>query len=65
MKFNLYQDQKGEWRWHLVAANGAIIGDSGEGYVHKRHCLDMIHRIKRDAHLAETMVNGELVDNED
>jgi uncharacterized protein YegP (UPF0339 family) len=32
-RFDRYQDQAGEWRWSLIAANGEIIADSGEGYV--------------------------------
>jgi len=33
MKFHVYQDLKGEWRWRLVADNGRIMADSAEGYV--------------------------------
>lgn len=32
-KFEIYQDAAREWRWRLVAPNGKIIADSGEGYV--------------------------------
>jgi uncharacterized protein YegP (UPF0339 family) len=32
MTYVYYKDAKGEWRWRLVAANGRIIADSGEGY---------------------------------
>lgn len=35
MKFHIYQDAKGEWRWRLKARNGRIVADSGEGYVRK------------------------------
>ena len=31
-KFQIYQDQAGEFRWRLVAPNGKTIADSGEGY---------------------------------
>jgi len=31
-KFELYQDATREHRWRLVAANGRIVADSGEGY---------------------------------
>jgi uncharacterized protein YegP (UPF0339 family) len=34
--FELYRDGAGEWRWRLVAANGNIIADSGEGYASKQ-----------------------------
>jgi uncharacterized protein YegP (UPF0339 family) len=27
-----YKDKKGEYRWRMVAKNGRIIADSGEGY---------------------------------
>jgi uncharacterized protein YegP (UPF0339 family) len=32
MKFHIYKDVQGEWRWHLKASNGRILADSGEGY---------------------------------
>jgi uncharacterized protein YegP (UPF0339 family) len=32
MKLYKYQDKKGEHRWRLVARNGRILADSGEGY---------------------------------
>lgn len=31
-KFEHYEDTNGEWRWRLVAGNGRIVADSGEGY---------------------------------
>ena len=30
--YRVYQDALGEWRWRLVAANGAIVADSAESY---------------------------------
>ena len=35
MKFVIYQDLRGEWRWRLVADNGRVVADSAEGYVDK------------------------------
>jgi uncharacterized protein YegP (UPF0339 family) len=32
MKFDIYQDEAGEWRWRMKAGNGRIMADSGEGY---------------------------------
>jgi len=32
VRFDPYQDRAGEWRWRLIAANGRIVVDSGEGY---------------------------------
>jgi uncharacterized protein YegP (UPF0339 family) len=30
--FEIFEDRAGEYRWRLVASNGRIIADSGEGY---------------------------------
>ena len=30
--FEIYTDTEGFWRWRLVAGNGRIVADSGEGY---------------------------------
>ena len=30
--FKMYRDAKGEHRWRLVASNGRVVADSGEGY---------------------------------
>lgn len=47
MKFHIYQDKRGEWRWHLKARNGRIVADSGEGYARKgnayRAALKMVN----------------------
>lgn len=32
MRFEVYRDKGGAYRWRLLATNGAIIADSGEGY---------------------------------
>ena len=38
MRFELYRDAKGEWRWRLRARNGEVIADSGEGYLRREDC---------------------------
>lgn len=35
MRFELYKDAAGQWRWRLKSANGNIIATSSEGYVGK------------------------------
>jgi uncharacterized protein len=45
MKFVLYKDRNGEWRWTLRARNGKIIADSAEGYHAKRNAIAMCKRI--------------------
>lgn len=39
MKFELYRDKKGLWRWRLKANNGRIIADSAEGYSRRAAAL--------------------------
>lgn len=31
-RIDVYEDDAGEWRWRLIAPNGQILADSGEGY---------------------------------
>lgn len=45
MRFKIYKDGKGEWRWRIRAANGNIIGDSSEGYKNKQDAIAMIKKI--------------------
>ena len=46
MKFHVYKDTKGEWRWRLKAANGKVVADSAEGYSSKQGCLNGIDLVK-------------------
>jgi len=47
--FEVFQDNAGEWRWRLVATNGNIIADSGEGYRSKQGVERGIESVKRSA----------------
>jgi uncharacterized protein YegP (UPF0339 family) len=55
MKYKVYKDCSGEWRWRLVASNGRTLADSGEGYRDKRDCLAGIESVKgsKDAPVEE------------
>ena len=55
MTYVYYKDAKGEWRWKLVASNGRILADSGEGYKTEAECKDDIGRVKnsKDAAVVE------------
>jgi uncharacterized protein YegP (UPF0339 family) len=35
MKFEVYRDKAGEYRWRLLSSNGQISADSGEGYTRR------------------------------
>ena len=38
MRFEMYQDDKNEWRWRLWSENNRIVADSGEGYARREDC---------------------------
>jgi uncharacterized protein YegP (UPF0339 family) len=42
MKFVIYKDRQGLWRWYLAAANNKKIANSGEGYSDQQDCLTVI-----------------------
>lgn len=41
----VFQDNKGDWRWRLVAKNKNIVASSGEGYKNKSECLERLHDV--------------------
>jgi hypothetical protein len=47
--FEVFRDRAGEWRWRLVASNGNIIADSGEGYQSKQGVERGIESVKKSA----------------
>ncbi len=60
MRFVIFQDSDGEWRFRLVAANNKIIAQS-EGYRERRRCEQTIQRIIagiRDAGCAPEVVDA-------
>jgi len=56
--FEIYEDNAGEWRWRLVASNGEIIGDSGEGYASKSGARDAVERVQSYAPDADVLDVG-------
>ena len=52
MKFEIYQDKQGKWRWRLQARNGRIVADSGQGYASKRNATRAVRRLKGEIALA-------------
>ena len=53
MKFQVYQDRDGKWRWRIRWSNGQIRGDSGQGYRRKSDCIKAILAIQQRAAQAE------------
>lgn len=52
MKFQIYKDKGGQFRFRIVATNGNILASS-EGYKAKASAKNAIERIKSDAAGAE------------
>ena len=46
MKYELYKDAQGQWRWRLKATNGRTIADSGEAYFNEQDCRAGIDLVK-------------------
>ena len=46
MKFEQYRDANNQYRWRLVAANGRIIANSGEGYQNSGDCDHAVALVK-------------------
>ncbi|MBI5277625.1 MAG: DUF1508 domain-containing protein [Burkholderiales bacterium] len=42
MAYYIYKDEKGQWRWYLLAANNRKIANSGEGYWNLQDCKHAI-----------------------
>jgi uncharacterized protein YegP (UPF0339 family) len=53
LTFEVYEDNAGQHRWRLKAANGQIIAASSEGYKAKSDCQHAIDLLKRGAARAE------------
>lgn len=46
MKFTVYKDKAGKFRWRLVHANGNILATASEGYSAKASALKCIENVK-------------------
>jgi uncharacterized protein YegP (UPF0339 family) len=55
--FEVYEDRAGQYRWRLVASNGQIIADSGEGYGTKTHAHDAAEAIT--GHVGDATIEDE------
>ena len=54
-KFEIYKDAKGEFRWRLIASNGQMIANGGEGYKAKDSAKAGIESVKKNAPTAEVV----------
>lgn len=54
----VYRDERGEWRWHIHAANGRIVADSAEGYENRADCVEMATKIAAGGFAVEVRADG-------
>jgi len=51
IRFHVYQDTAGGWRWRLLAANNYIVADSGESYVSRSGAVQAAQWVKDNARI--------------
>ncbi|KQP31660.1 hypothetical protein ASF49_09455 [Methylobacterium sp. Leaf104] len=49
MRFELFRDSAGGWRWRLRSQNGNVVADSAEAYVRREDCEHGISLVKGSA----------------
>jgi uncharacterized protein YegP (UPF0339 family) len=59
MKFVMFKDEIGEWRWHLVGRNGRIIAAAGEGFKRKGACKKSVEKVREGALMATIVDESE------
>ena len=53
MKFEIYADAGGHYRWRLVASNGQTVASSGESFASKANARRAAENVKDNAGKAE------------
>ena len=51
LKFEVFKDKAGEFRWRLKAANGAVLATAGQGYKEKadaKHGVELVQKSGTD-----------------
>ena len=49
MKFEIYADASGQYRWRLVAANNQIVASSGESFASKGNAKTAAENVRDNA----------------
>lgn len=55
-EFKVYEDAEGKFRWHLIADNGDILCDSGQGYISEDYAYETVGKMPfwtRNAKMSE------------
>lgn len=53
MRFIVYEDNRAQWRWSLVANRSNVLANSAKSYGRQQHALDAVHNIQASAAGAE------------
>jgi len=53
MKFEIYADASGSYRWRLVASNGQTVASSGESFDSKYNARRAAENVKENAGTAD------------
>ena len=54
-RFELYQDDTGEWGWRLIISDSDVIANSSEGYPSKQEAKRGIQTVKQRAPNAQVI----------
>lgn len=49
MRFEVYEDKRGQWRWRLRAANGKLLASPGQGFASRQACEKSVSTIQMGA----------------
>jgi uncharacterized protein len=49
MRYEIYKDHTGDWRWRLRTQNGNVVAESGEGYRNRADCENGIRLTQNSA----------------
>ena len=55
MKFEIYADSSGNYRWRLRASNGQIVATSGESFASKSNAREAAENVKAKAGSADVV----------
>lgn len=61
MKFEIYQDNKDEWRWSFIANNGETLAVSSEGYTRRESLADALALLRMNVINAPVVIRARAV----
>lgn len=58
-RFEVYEDNAGDYRWRLVSSNDEIVADGGEGFSGRSNANDSVERFQQYTPAADTLTVGD------